>query len=316
MNKEIEIPEGYEARIEGNKVILEPKESEDERIGEELLRWLKLKLSNPKVGFVYEKMKQWIAYLEKQKAKEKYDRLAPIYSDQQSFEDALEKAWKFYNNSGSRTVDGFEDNSIELSFAKGFREGFLCKEKQKEQEKCPEHCVKSNCIGCSIYEKQKEQKPSWAKIDNSKENVVFPFNALVKDSGKIVTIIDGQLSFDGKQWIKFASNRDDGFKVYCPEDLLVEQNPAEWSEKDEKHKQAIIDAVQIVMEECEDAESIEKYKDDIDWLENRLKSLRPQPHWKPSEGQMKQLGLVAEQNKDNILGKGLMTLYNDLKKLM
>ena len=32
MNKEIEIPEGYEARIEGNKVILEPKESEDEGI--------------------------------------------------------------------------------------------------------------------------------------------------------------------------------------------------------------------------------------------------------------------------------------------
>lgn len=32
MKKTIEIPEGYEARIEGNKVILERKESEDERI--------------------------------------------------------------------------------------------------------------------------------------------------------------------------------------------------------------------------------------------------------------------------------------------
>ena len=32
MEKTIEIPEGYEARIEGNKVILERKESEDERI--------------------------------------------------------------------------------------------------------------------------------------------------------------------------------------------------------------------------------------------------------------------------------------------
>lgn len=30
--KTIEIPEGYEARIEDNKVILEPKESEDNRI--------------------------------------------------------------------------------------------------------------------------------------------------------------------------------------------------------------------------------------------------------------------------------------------
>ena len=28
-------------------------------------------------------------------------------------------------------------------------------EKQKEQDKCPEYCVRSHCIGCSIYEKQK-----------------------------------------------------------------------------------------------------------------------------------------------------------------
>lgn len=32
MTKEIEIPEGYEARIEGNKVVLEPKESEEDEL--------------------------------------------------------------------------------------------------------------------------------------------------------------------------------------------------------------------------------------------------------------------------------------------
>ena len=32
-------------------------------------------------------------------------------------------------------------------------------DKKKEQEKCPEYCVRSHCIGCSIYEKRKEQKP-------------------------------------------------------------------------------------------------------------------------------------------------------------
>ncbi len=41
MEKEIELPEGYEARIEGNKIILEPKESEDERIRKQLLNWFK-----------------------------------------------------------------------------------------------------------------------------------------------------------------------------------------------------------------------------------------------------------------------------------
>ena len=76
---------------------------------------------------------KWAVYLNKQKAKEQYDRLAPIYAEQESFESALDKAWKFYNDSGSSTVDGCEDNAVELAFAKGFREGFLYKESQKEQ---------------------------------------------------------------------------------------------------------------------------------------------------------------------------------------
>lgn len=41
MEKTIEIPEGYEARIEGNKIILEPKESEDEKIRKALMQNLK-----------------------------------------------------------------------------------------------------------------------------------------------------------------------------------------------------------------------------------------------------------------------------------
>ena len=43
MEKIIEIPEGYEARIDGNKIILEPKESEDERIRKELFDIFKTK---------------------------------------------------------------------------------------------------------------------------------------------------------------------------------------------------------------------------------------------------------------------------------
>lgn len=44
MEKTIEIPEGYEARIEGNKVILEPKESEDERIRKWLIKFVEVRL--------------------------------------------------------------------------------------------------------------------------------------------------------------------------------------------------------------------------------------------------------------------------------
>jgi hypothetical protein len=67
MIKEIEIPEGYEARIEGNKVLLELKESEGERIRYELIGYLTHRAEV--AGFIdeCEDCKRWLAYLEKQK---------------------------------------------------------------------------------------------------------------------------------------------------------------------------------------------------------------------------------------------------------
>lgn len=68
MTKEIEIPKGYEAKIEGNKVIIKQKESENERIRKALIDFFQKKA---KKGF------EWVeygipnnavlAYLQKQK---------------------------------------------------------------------------------------------------------------------------------------------------------------------------------------------------------------------------------------------------------
>ena len=65
------------------------------------------------------------AELNEELEKQKYDRMKPIYDARDSFESALTKAWKEYNDSGSRTVDGCEDNYVECAHAKGFREGYL-----------------------------------------------------------------------------------------------------------------------------------------------------------------------------------------------
>lgn len=131
MNKEIEIPEGYEAEIKDGKIIIREKESEDERIRREMIYWLKGFIGEEEgCGSTDGEIRERIAYLERQKAKEDYDRMAPIYKDKESFESALEKAWKFYNDIGSFAADGCEDNAIERAFAKGFREGFLCGEAQ------------------------------------------------------------------------------------------------------------------------------------------------------------------------------------------
>ncbi len=66
MNKEIEIPEGYEARIEGNKVILERNESEDEQIRKEIIFILKNADSGEELTTLHS-TKEMIAYLERQK---------------------------------------------------------------------------------------------------------------------------------------------------------------------------------------------------------------------------------------------------------
>lgn len=133
--EDIIIPKGYEAKIKGDKIVFIKEDSEDEKIRKELIDILKK--SYEFGGFTLNNKKdldRYLSYFEEQRCKERYDRMAPIYKDEESFESALDKAWKFYNESASATVDGFEDNAFELAFAKGFREGFLCKEEQKRQK--------------------------------------------------------------------------------------------------------------------------------------------------------------------------------------
>lgn len=89
-----------------------------------------------------------------------------------------------------------------------------------------------------------------------------------------------------------------------------EQKPVEWNEEDEDILNSLIRLYDK-----------EYSKDKWPWSSGRhtfgdvvrfLKSLRPQPHWKPSEEQMKAL-----QNAVALTGWGndLESLYNDLKKL-
>lgn len=96
---------------------------------------------------------------------------------------------------------------------------------------------------------------------------------------------------------------------------LIKQQPAEWSEEDERKRQACISTINEVIdyerERWEDYNPgkpyrpIMKYDEQIDWL----KSTRPQPHWKPSKVQMKALNEVAN---DGVL----LDLFNDLLKLL
>lgn len=154
-----------------------------------------------------------------------------------------------------------------------------------------------------------EQKPA----DKVEPKVIIP-NFRVGDiiglknsyaEYKITEISDGY--YRGKGWRLdiVAADESDDYE-------LVKQNPA-WSEKDEKNLQFAIDDFQFCVDNNQFpvVYNTEKHKEVL----ALLKSLKERYTWKPSDEQMSQLECVVTQNKDNILGKELMTLFNDLKKL-
>jgi hypothetical protein len=89
---------------------------------------------------------------------------------------------------------------------------------------------------------------------------------------------------------------------------LVEQKPAAWSEEDKEILDGIIEDIEVLKEEEGNKDVKAAYQREIDWL----KSLSPQPHWKPSDEQMNDLKEAIE-----FLGctKTLLSLYEQLLKL-
>jgi hypothetical protein len=91
---------------------------------------------------------------------------------------------------------------------------------------------------------------------------------------------------------------------------MKKQNPAEWSEEDEKKEKMLYDLIHF-------GKSVdflsELYATELkDWL----KSLRPQPHWKPSEEQMEYLAKAIKTLGEEVDCKtsgSLNELRNELK---
>ena len=80
---------------------------------------------------------------------------------------------------------------------------------------------------------------------------------------------------------------------------------AEWSEEDEKMLAAFLNKVEVY-DPLSNKESA--------WVLKKLKSIKPQSHWKPSERQLYDLYHVAQMNTESC--PSLKSLYFDLKKLI
>ncbi len=94
-------------------------------------------------------------------------------------------------------------------------------------------------------------------------------------------------------------------------------NAPAWSEEDERILNGLISSLaRIGANTRTDSTSINyTFPREINWLKSLKGRVQPQNRWKPSKEQMSQLKWIAHQNADNIIGKELMTLYEDLKKL-
>ena len=94
-----------------------------------------------------------------------------------------------------------------------------------------------------------------------------------------------------------------------------EQKPAEWSQED---KNALLLFHELISfgytENFCDAQTAEDMRR---WLNERLKSTRPQPHWKPSDVQMEALAWYSGNSGVPPTGdKAIKSLYIDLQKLL
>ena len=218
---EKEIPEGYEARIEGNKVVFEPKKNEDERIERDILKTLRYGLASEESALMpgaKTTLKEAIAYLEKQKEqKSEIKYVYPIFK----VGDIIRL--KAYNE--SHRINKIKDDNYVLD------NGFIFP-----------------IVGQDMWEIVEQKPAEWS------EGEMKVLDSIIDDYEKASKSFCG---YDGKVMLLKAI-RDGKYDL----------SKREWSEEDEHYFQNLIMAVDSTFSEGNTK----------NWLLNRFKSLRPQPH--------------------------------------
>jgi hypothetical protein len=141
---------------------------------------------------------------------------------------------------------------------------------------------------------------SWLKKQSEKSDY-NPYKATVES---IVAMVEKYANGDLKDFY-------DNIKVKCKDAMEYDKTWNEkqdeqkiaWSEEDEKQLERAI----YMMEQL----NMTKSWDDV---YNWLKSLKPQPHWKPTEEQMEDLKYAINM-VDKCCEDSLQSLYNELEKL-
>ena len=124
---------------------------------------------------------------------------------------------------------------------------------------------------------------------------------------------DGYIDVNGAL---FEVGTLDVFRLATKEE--IQQQKQDWSEEDEKKIDFLRNLIRF---QIKDSKFSYGWGDDVKYVTKEeavdiLTSLRPRSHWKPSKDQMFNLKCAADSNSNVLLGQSLLSLYNDLKKLI
>ena len=269
--------------------LLPQKESEDERIRKDLIAFI--------CQFAPEHLKvQYVAYLEKLK-KQKSDVKESFDNERIEDEGVREEIIQFFKDASN----GKTRITTSETLVKWIK--FL--EKQKDNKFTP------RVLPCSAAwfedgeeSEQKEQKPTeWSedfeenirnllhdKLTGHSEDGNMSWATLIDDK-TLKDIVNGIWFYVGKEALKYPNK---------------ELSQPEWSEEE---KGILLECISVLQNSSH-------------WLlADRLSSLRPQPHWKPSEEHMKALSnainIVGDDiGEDSATVKLIRELYDDLESFL
>ena len=307
MNKEIEIPEGYEARIEGNKVILEPKESEDEKIRKWLIEMIEeLRKANPTNAEHNGNCSEAIAYLERQK--EQKPESCDCSRDEESYMNGIHhvlmnpEAYGLIKQKPASISYNHENDSKPAEWSEDWREEdiqtrfafYTYKDDPSVlylSNVFVEEASRNHGFGTRILmAAEKVAEVIGATTISLKVKQDSPANAWYRKNGY------GYVTFeDGYDWLE---KKLEYMKPY----------KQEWSEEDKLHlNNAILVAKKEWGVNSYTARFLESLRDNCKKCNN---------HWKPSEEQMEALKDAFRKDGGNEYRKVINSLYCDLQKLL
>ena len=287
------------------KAFPELKESEDERIRNEIIAFVEQSIHRGGGTPISEEQEtKWITWLEKQGN----NNMGISEATKQKLEDNLNKAleketpesWnKFLEEQGEQNpaeeFDG-EDYGIDgLWHAQNILEKTLG---EVDGYQSDDGILEHKCA-ISAVNKLYEQKPiAWSEEDETTKNNI---SHIIRQYDKISKSENQPCYYVGNclLWMQNIKER------------VQSQQKQEWSEDDERKLTDVIVALSEYANGNIPNILPSMLLEDVEWL----KLLKERYTWKPSDRQMQQLGWIAEQNEHNLIGKELMTLYKDLKKL-